>query len=84
MPGLTRPSAWREQTPGRKFDYRMPPTLHEAILASAHRTTRPDEADLFYVRARGSYRAQIGTALRAQTITAFSAHRPLRPRGTVG
>ena len=40
---------WPEQTPGKKFDYRTPPTLHEALLASAYRTVDPTEADLFYV-----------------------------------
>ena len=40
---------WREQYPGKKFDYRTPPTLHEALLGSAHRTTDAAAADLFYV-----------------------------------
>ena len=40
---------WREQWPGKKFDYRMPLAFHEALLASAHRTSDPEEADYFYV-----------------------------------
>ena len=40
---------WREQILGRKFDYRTPPILHEAILRSAHRTADPTQAQLFYV-----------------------------------
>ena len=34
---------------GRKFDYRTPPTFHETLLGSSHRTTDPSEAELFYV-----------------------------------
>ena len=40
---------WRLQVRGKKFDYRTPPMLHEALLASPHRTVDPTEADLFYV-----------------------------------
>ena len=40
---------WREQYKGRKFDYRMPPVFHEALLSSAHRTSVAEEADAFYV-----------------------------------
>ena len=40
---------WREQWEGKKFDYRMPLAFHEAVLSSAHRTSRADEADFFYV-----------------------------------
>ena len=40
---------WRVQTPGKKFDYRMPPMLHDALIQSAHRTTDPSDADYFYV-----------------------------------
>ena len=40
---------WRQQVPGKKFDYRTPPMLHEALLGSGHRTIDPSEADLFYV-----------------------------------
>ena len=40
---------WRVQVRGKKFDYRMPPTFHEALLGSTYRTTDPSEADLFYV-----------------------------------
>ena len=40
---------WRQQVKGKKFDYRTPPMLHEALLESGHRTIEPSEADLFYV-----------------------------------
>ena len=40
---------WRIQVPGRKFDYRMPPMFHDALIVSQHRTTFPSEADFFYV-----------------------------------
>ena len=40
---------WRVQVPGRKFDYRMPPLLHDALVVSKHRTSSPAEADLFFV-----------------------------------
>ena len=47
--GLKVEADWRQQIKGRKFDYRTPPLVHEALLASAHRTSDASEADLFYV-----------------------------------
>jgi hypothetical protein len=40
---------WRMQYPNRKFDYRTPLVLHEALLTSKHRTTNAADADLFFV-----------------------------------
>ena len=47
--GLKAEHDWRVQAAGKKFDYRMPPTFYDALLSSAHRTSMPREAHLFYV-----------------------------------